>query len=122
MFNISQTRCRPAGVAAVSFQAFVQGSKVTINGEEFDFSFMPAGSTLPVSAIDSGYFAADVTCDADGVVGIHLMVPIGPNASVEEWNPGVLAGKKYGMAIDVQIPAIELPVFEEITKVAAHED
>lgn len=122
MFNIAQTRFRPAGVAAVAFQAFVQGSKITINGEDFDFSFMPAGSTLPVGAIESDYFAADVTCGDDGVIAIHLMVPIGPNASTEEWNPRLLVGKKYGTVIDIQIPAVELPVFEAITKEAARED
>lgn len=108
MFNISQSPQRPAGTAAVDFAVFVQGSKLTINGEEFDFSFMEKGSTLPRDAVNSPHFASDVVCDDSGVINLTLLVPIGPAPSEAEAYPPILEGKKYGTVIDIHLPAIEL--------------
>lgn len=108
MFNIYQVTHRPAGVSEVNFTVFVQGSEITINDEAFDFSFMEKGSTLPVSAISSERFAADVVCDDDGVINITLVTPIGPNATEAEIHPAPLTGKKYGKVIDIHIPAVEV--------------
>lgn len=106
MFNIKQVTHRPSGLLAVEFTAFVQGSVLTINGEAFDFSFMEKGSTLPMSAIASERFAADVVCDDDGVINVTLVTPIRPNATESEIHPAPLTGKKYGKVIDIQIPAV----------------
>lgn len=112
MFNITQSPFRPAGTAAVDLVVFVQGSKLTINGEEFDFSFMESGSTLPRAAVVSPHLASDVVCDEGGVINLTLLVPIGPTPSADEAFPAVLEGKKYGTVIDVHLPAIELPAEE----------
>ncbi len=112
MFNIKQSPQRPSGTAAVDFTVFVQGSKLTINAEVFDFSFMENGSTLPMDAVNSPYLASDVVCDESGVINLTLLVPIGPNPTDAEAFPPVLEGAKYGTVIDVHLPAIELPAEE----------
>lgn len=112
MFNITQSPRRPPGTDSVDFTVFVQGSKLTINGEEFDFSFMENGSTLPMAAVNSPYLASDVVCDESGVINLTLLVPIGPSPSEAEAFPPVLEGKKYGTVIDIHLPAIDLPAEE----------
>lgn len=114
MFNITQSPRRPAGMAAVDFVVFVQGSVLTINGEAFDFSFMEKGSTLPRAAVDSPHFDSDVACDDAGVINLSLIVPVGPAPTVEEAFPPALVGKKYGTVIDIHLPAVELPASQEV--------
>lgn len=109
MFNITQSPYRPAGMAAVDFSVFVQGTSLTINGESFDFSFMEKGSTLPREAVDSPHLASNVVCDDAGVIILTLLVPIGPSPTEEEAFPPALEGKKYGKVIDIHLPAVELP-------------
>lgn len=107
MFNINQAPYRPAGLAAVDFVVFVQGSVLTINTEAFDFSFMDKGSTLPREAVESPHLASDVVCDDAGVITLTLLVPIGPNPTEAEAFPPMLEGKKYGKVIEVHVPAVE---------------
>lgn len=112
MFNITQSPYRPAGMAAVDFSVFVQGTTLTINGEEFDFSFMEKGSTLPCEAVNSPHLCSDVVCDEAGSISLSLLVPIGPSPAEAEAFPPILEGKKYGTVIDIHLPAIELPAGE----------
>lgn len=112
MFNITQSPVRPAGLSAVDMTVFVKGSTLIINDEEFDFSFMEKGSSLPRSAVDSPYLVSDVFCDESGTINLTLKVPLGPSPTDAEAFPPVLKGKKYGTVIDIHLPAIELPVQE----------
>lgn len=115
MFNIQQQPQVPAGTAAVDFVVFVQGSAITINGEQFDFSFMERGSYLPHDAIDSPwFFPQDVTCDDSGVINVKLYVPV---ADPSQPLP-TLEGKKYGTVIENHIPAFEPPAVEEVPDAA----
>lgn len=57
-----------------------QGDMLTINGQSYDFSPMPDGSTLPADAIDCEFIAGDVE-RIDGVLHITLILPHGPDAS-----------------------------------------
>lgn len=107
MFTINQAPYRPAGVSAVDMQVFVQGSKLTINDEEFDFSFMERGSILPREAVESPHLASDVVCDDEGLIILTLRIPIGPTPTEAEAFPMPLQRKKYGKVIDIHIPAVE---------------
>lgn len=56
------------------------GDVLAVNGEIFDFSPMPDGSTLPMSAITSEWFRGYVE-KIDGVVIVSIMLPNPWNAS-----------------------------------------
>lgn len=56
------------------------GDVLTVNGVSFDFSIVPEGATLPVDAIDSGWFAAPVE-RVEGELHVSLILPHGPNPS-----------------------------------------
>lgn len=56
------------------------GDTLTINGEAFDFSGLPAGATLPRVAIASDWIAGDVTRDAGGALTVPLIAPLDPEA------------------------------------------
>lgn len=109
MFNITQSPVRPAGLSAVDMTVFVKGSTLIINDEEFDFSFMEKGSSLPRSAVSSQFLESDVVCDETGTINLTLRVPLGAKPTDSEAFPPVLEGKKYGKVIDIHLPAIELP-------------
>lgn len=55
------------------------GDVLTINGEDFDFSVMPADSTLPQGSVLSMFIAGDVTRNSDGVLTLPLLLPHGPD-------------------------------------------
>ncbi len=57
----------------------VNGNTISINEEVFDFSPLQDGDTLPRAAIDSPWFAGDVT-RVDGVLHVSLMFPHGAYA------------------------------------------
>ena len=61
--------------------AFVDGDKITINGEEFDFGPLLPGQTLPFGAIDSYHFAGSVVRHDTGVIEVTLRFPHPVNAS-----------------------------------------
>ena len=52
------------------------GDTLTLNGEVFDFSQVAEGDILPREAIDSVYFAGDVTRTA-GQLELTLLLPHG---------------------------------------------
>lgn len=62
------------------------GSKLTINGELFDFSSMPDGDTLPASAIISPWFAGQVD-NVGGELELILILPLPANYSPEQAFP-----------------------------------
>jgi hypothetical protein len=57
-----------------------KGDVLTINGEEFDFTAIPDGATLPASAVKSEFIAGDVT-RTGGTLTVPLILPHGPNPS-----------------------------------------
>lgn len=54
------------------------GDVLTINGEDFDFSPIPEGATLPAAAISSPFVVGDVTRDGNEI-SLTLILPHGPN-------------------------------------------
>ena len=69
-----------------SLSAEKRGDVLILNGEEFDFTPLLEGSTLPVKAISSEWFIGDAT-RTEGVVTIHLRYPIPANFSPEQATP-----------------------------------
>lgn len=63
-----------------------QGDTLFINDEEFDFSPLNEGDSLPREAIDSIWFASDVE-RIDGAVCLTLLLPHGQNAPEETLFP-----------------------------------
>jgi len=59
------------------------GDVLTINGEAFDFSGVPAGATLPRDAIACDWIAGDVERDGTGALTVPLILPHGANAPEE---------------------------------------
>lgn len=55
----------------------VAGDVLNINGDEFDFSPLPEGATLPRLAVDSDFIASDVE-RIDGTIHLTLRLPHGP--------------------------------------------
>jgi len=85
----------------VSLTVQKQGRVLFVNGEQFDFSPMLEGSTLPVRAIDSDWFIGDVSCET-GVISVQLRYPIPSNFSPEQATPQDLLNVPDG---EVMFPA-----------------
>ena len=51
-----------------------EGDTLWVNGEEFDFTPLPEGATLPQKAIYSPWFVGDVTRTA-GELTVHIQFP-----------------------------------------------
>jgi hypothetical protein len=69
-----------------TLEVIKSGAVLTINGEDFDFTRMAAGDTLPASAITSGWFPADVE-HAGGELVVTLTLPNPWNYSQEQAFP-----------------------------------
>lgn len=78
--NLSPMRCEQALSLSKS------GRVLNINGENFDFSQMNDGDTLPSSAINSEWFVGDVRQES-GEIEITLMLPLPANFSAEQLFP-----------------------------------
>lgn len=86
------------------------GNTLELNGEIFDFTPMPDGSTLPLSAITSHWFAGDVEV-INGELVVTLILPNPANYSPEQANPVNLVGVPDGPVLFPQ----PLPPLEEVT-------
>lgn len=73
-------------------------NKLTVNGEEFDFSFMSDGDVIPQSAIDSAWFAGPVTNTA-GELELTLVLPLGANPTPEQSFPAPLLNVPDGPVV-----------------------
>lgn len=81
------------------------GQVLDINGEEFDFSAIPDGATLPRSAIDSEWFAGDVEMISGDLV-VTLLFPNPANYSPAQAFPVDLVGVPDGpVAFPQPLPA-----------------
>lgn len=84
------------------------GDILNINGEDFDFSPMDSGDTLPVSAIASAWFRSDVEKLDNGELVITIALPNGPNASPEQRFPEDLLNVPDGpVALPQPLPAFQ---------------
>lgn len=86
------------------------GSVLKVNGEDFDFSPMLEGSTLPWEAIKSGWFGGPVEMQ-NGEITLTLMIPLPYNYSQAQAWPVDLVNVPDG---DVQFPP---PLTPEETKI-----
>lgn len=91
-----------------------EGDVLYLNGQEFDFSPLPDGATLPGEAIDSTWFAGPVE-RIDGELHLTLVLPHGANAPQETRFPEPLTVQDDGpLGLPVHdaapIPAPEIPV------------
>ena len=59
-----------------------RGDSIVIDGEEFDFSPLPEGARLPISAISSTHFSGNVS-RVNGLINMSIRLPHGPNASYD---------------------------------------
>ena len=55
------------------------GDTIILNGQQFDFSQLEVGATLPQSAVDSPFFAGPVVRD-ELSIRLHIVLPHGPDA------------------------------------------
>lgn len=69
-----------------TLEVIKSGAVLTLNGEDFDFSRMVAGDSLPSSAITSDWFPADVE-HTGGELVITLTLPNPWNFSPEQAFP-----------------------------------
>lgn len=98
----------------------VEGDKVYINGEEFDFTELPEGATLPSGAIDSDYFEGEVT-RINGRLKMCIVMPHGDNAPIETCYPqpihvledGSVTLPPFNMTFDDVVEPIEEVVDED---------
>lgn len=59
---------------------FVNGDTLTVNGEDFDFTALPEGATLPREAVAGNWLVSDVDRVA-GEIALTVLLPHGPNAA-----------------------------------------
>lgn len=75
--RISFTPKRSDAVLTVS----KSGEKLTINGDEFDFTDMPDGATIPAREVPCAWIGDYPIERIDGSLCLTLILPIGPNPS-----------------------------------------
>ena len=68
----------------------VAGDVLTVNGEDFDFSGVPDGATLPRGAVACDWLASDVE-RTGGVLHLALILPHGPKAPQDALFPDPLS-------------------------------
>lgn len=94
----------------------VEGDVVMVNGEEFDFSPLPDGATLPSGAVNSYWFAGDVS-RVNGELRMTIRLPYGANAPEETRFPAPITVTEDG---SVDIPIYDIvpePEPEEVDEV-----
>lgn len=74
------------------------GDTLTLNGETFDFSDVQEGDVLPAEAIDSVYFAGDVT-RTGGQLEVTLLLPHGYPAPEETRFPEPIINPPDGTVV-----------------------
>lgn len=82
----------------VILSAVKRGEALVLNGEEFDFSPLLEGATLPVQAISSDWFIGDATREGS-VVTLHVRYPIPANFSPEQATPRDLVDIPDGLIL-----------------------
>ena len=72
------------------------GDKITVNGEEFDFTQLPEGAFLPASAVDCEFIIGDVSRQ-DGELHLTLLLPISADAGHEACFPEPIVNPEDGL-------------------------
>lgn len=93
-----QRRDAPLGLAR-------HGDILTINGENFDFGPVREGAVLPAAAVQSDWFAGDITRQGGALI-ISLFLPHGARAPHETLFPEPLTITGNG---PIALPAYALP-------------
>lgn len=90
-----------------------RGQTLVINGQELDFSVIPAGATLPDGAAATGcpYIVGDIERDEDGVLHITVMLPHASNAPYEARFPEPVIDPADGV---VPLPETGWPIPEPV--------
>lgn len=73
----------------------VSGDVLTLNGKDYDFSFIGEGDTLPRAAVDCEYLVGNVT-RADGEIVLTLILPITVDADEASRFPVKVVTKGQG--------------------------
>ncbi|WP_027715815.1 hypothetical protein [Desulfuromonas sp. TF] len=73
------------------------GDLLTINGLDYDFSPLPAGASLPASAIECEWIVGDVYRSVDGVLEVTLILPHGANPAPEQAFPSDIVNPPDGV-------------------------
>lgn len=81
-----------------TLSAVKSGNTLTLNGEQFDFTQMGAGDTLPRSAITSEWIVSDID-NIDGELALTLLLPLPANFSPEQAFPVDLLNVPDGSVI-----------------------
>jgi hypothetical protein len=82
-----------------TLEAVKSGDTLKINGEDFDFSQVGEGDTLPASAISSEWFARGAVDRINGALVLTLTLPIPWNYSPEQAFPVPLIGVPDGPVV-----------------------
>jgi hypothetical protein len=77
-------------------EVYKSGDVLTVNGVDYDFSFMVDYDTLQADAIQSEWFLGEVTKE-DGELTLTLMLPIPANYSQEQAFPVDLVNVPDGL-------------------------
>jgi hypothetical protein len=84
---------------------------LTINGEDFDFTPLPDGATLPRDAVACAWLAEDVTRDAQGLLTVPLLLPHGAEAPSETLFPQPILAQNG----PIPLPPYAIPPTTEVT-------
>lgn len=90
---------------------FKCGDVLVVNGDQFDFSPIGDGDTLPAAAIQSEWFCGDVE-RIDGELIVRMWLPNPENYTKEQAFPEPLTDVPDGI-VALPGPAPELEVFNE---------
>lgn len=71
------------------------GDSLTVNGEDFDFSGIPEGATLPQDAVSGEWLASDIE-RREGVLHLTVILPHGPAGSAATTFPGPITVTEDG--------------------------
>lgn len=93
-------------------EVFRAGAVISLNGEEFDFSQMADGDTLPADAISSPWFAGQVD-NVGGELELTLILPLPANYSPEQAFPVPLVITADGPVVLPPPLPIPVPIIAE---------
>lgn len=106
---LSPVRLGSESLDAEPFEVVKRGSSLWVNGEEFNFSPMQEGSTLPAGAILCDHFAGPVNM-VDGIISLTLRIPLPGNFSQEQAFPEPLLNVPDGpVALPKPLPTYPTP-------------
>jgi hypothetical protein len=79
-------------------EVYKNGDKLTINGQEFDFTQLPEGATLPNDAIDCEWIVSDVS-RINGKLELTILLPHEKDAPYEKRFPEPIVNPENGRIV-----------------------